>query len=246
MQKDPKQNTLLRFFHSDFFTRDLFNLFGKSALKGLILIERMVLLVDRNPTRPNLAYLKAAARQSEEVGWVNSVIVVMLLAVTVNSNLVAVGKDSMKLPEWIKPLMSMTQIYQKWGMFAPYPLRDDGWFVFDGQLVSGGRVNLLTGEPVSFEKPKSIAATFIDPYWRKYFSNIWQQAWAPYRVHLGWYLCRKWNGRISVDRKPQPGEDPDSDKVREIVIYYMRRLTHSPEEAPHPIEKIWIYSHTCF
>jgi hypothetical protein len=104
----------------------------------------------------------------------------------------------------------------------------------------------LTGEPVSFEKPVNVAESFIDPYWRKYFSNIWLESWASYRVHFGRYLCREWNGEVLSAPAPKLGEEPHSKMVKQIDIYYMRRLTPAPHEAPQPIEKLLVWSHTCF
>ena len=41
-----------------------------------------------------------------------------------------------------QPLRAL-HLQQNWGMFAPYPRLDDGWYVAEGQLVSGERVDVF-------------------------------------------------------------------------------------------------------
>ncbi|MBM3792869.1 MAG: hypothetical protein FJW31_02150 [Acidobacteria bacterium] len=83
---------------------------------------------------------------------------------------------------------------QRWDMFAPCPLKDDGWYLIPGKLKSGEEVDLATGGGVVFhEKPEDVAAHYRTQRRRKYLLNLWAADHSGYRVHFARYLCRSWN-----------------------------------------------------
>ena len=102
---------------------------------------------------------------------------------------------SFTLPERTVP-RTFLGLDQYWGMFAPSPSREDGWYVIPGELRDGQKVDLMpitrddyTMHPISYEKPQDIPATYKNEHWRKYLENIYNQDHAGQRpvlrpVHL--------------------------------------------------------------
>lgn len=140
----------------------------------------------------------------------------------------------LKSPWW--EIGSILQINQRWTLFAPYPTKDDGWYVIDAELFSGERVDpLRDGRPVTFEKPESIATLMKDSMWRKYLMNLWLKAYNPYRLHFGRYLCRTWNTAHSGDQQ-----------IKTMHIYFMLETTPPPGDPLPPAEKNLVWRHYCF
>lgn len=46
-------------------------------------------------------------------------------------------------PGYPRPLMMLLGLNQKWDMFAPRPVVEDGWYVIDGTLRNGRHVDLF-------------------------------------------------------------------------------------------------------
>ncbi len=88
---------------------------------------------------------------------------------------------------------------QIWDMFAPSPLRDDGWYVVAGTLSDGRRVDVagvLRGDQslrrISWRRPDSIRATYRSERWRKYLEEV-RNRFPGLTPNLGRYICRSWN-----------------------------------------------------
>ncbi len=138
-------------------------------------------------------------------------------------------------PSWIRLVTQTLQLNHDWKLFAPNPLRDDGWWVVDGVTRSGARLDPLTGREPTFEKPRHIASQF-DIRWRKYLYNISQQRLAPHRLYLGRYLTRK-----------NHQKETDGNQLVSFDIYYLLELTQPPgTPQPFPVEKIRLWHHECF
>ncbi len=138
---------------------------------------------------------------------------------------------------------------QRWSMFSPNPQTEDGWFVVEGTLVDGARVDLLpdlvgagvgpnsadraTARGIRWEKPALISSQFTDQRWLLYFLQL---VGAPTAVQLrGFadYVCRFWNGM-----------EPRSQALRRFALQYMR-FEHLPEGRTTPVEKIQLIAGSC-
>lgn len=130
----------------------------------------------------------------------------------------------------------VTRIDQKWGMFAPFPTREDGWYVIPATLKDGTEIDLWNGgEPVRWAKPAHVVATYANQRWRKYMMNMWQKDYAAHRLHFGRYQCRAWNRD-----HPRVG-----DKLTSFEIYFMEEFTQPNYQEP-TIRKVKLWSHDCF
>lgn len=128
----------------------------------------------------------------------------------------------------------LLHINQKWNMFTPHPLRNDGWYVIEGKLESGKKIDLWRdGMPVNWQKPKLVSAMYKNQRWRKYMMNLRKKRFKRHRRHFGRYLCRKWNSR--------PGEE----KVTRIKIYYIRERT-LPNYKLSAVKKKRLWTCRCF
>jgi hypothetical protein len=116
---------------------------------------------------------------------------------------------SFTLPERTVPLGTFLGLDQYWGMFAPSPSNEDGWYVIPGELRDGRKVDLMPiirddygMHPISYEKPQDIPATYKNEHWRKYLENIYNQDHADQRLYFGQYICRQWNAGRRGPRAP--------------------------------------------
>jgi hypothetical protein len=147
---------------------------------------------------------------------------------------------SFTLPERTVPLGPFLGLDQYWGMFAPSPSKEDGWYVIPGELRDGQKVDLMpitrddySMHPISYEKPQDIPATYKNEHWRKYLENIYNQDHADQRLYFGQYICRQWNARHT-----------GADTLETFRIIYMLELT-LPDYRQSKPEKVDLWNHKC-
>ena len=104
------------------------------------------------------------------------------------------------------PLFRVLRIDQLWNMFAPFPLKDDGWWVFPARLADGSEIDLLhpeRGVP-DYRKPANYALEQENIRWITYRGRLWERQYAPqetrhYSQHAGTDARR----RHTVERVPR-------------------------------------------
>ena len=144
------------------------------------------------------------------------------------------------LPERAVPVGPFLGLDQYWGMFAPSPSKEDGWYVIPGKLQDGRKVDLMPTtrddygmHPVTYDKPQDIPATYENEHWRKYLENIYNQDHADQRLYFGQYICRQWNARYI-----------GADSLKTFRIIYMREMT-LPDNRQSKPEKVDLWNHSC-
>jgi len=128
------------------------------------------------------------------------------------------------MPDSLKDVALLTRLEQKWDMFAPTPLLDDGWYVMRGRLADGTVVDALNarpGEP-SFDKPADVAGMYPSQLWRKYMVNLAGQGYSPLRPWFARWACQQWN------LQAEPGQE-----LRGLDIYYVIERTQPPGQPPY-------------
>jgi hypothetical protein len=105
---------------------------------------------------------------------------------------------------------------QNWTLFAPHPLKEDGWFVVEAQLAEGHKLDLLTGRPPTYAKPARVSAQFRNQRWRRHFQNLWMR-YNPRHIplYLRW-AQQKWNR-----------QHPE-DSVVATKLIFVREMTELP------------------
>ena len=149
--------------------------------------------------------------------------------------------SSFTLPERISSFGLFLGLDQSWGMFAPYPSKEDGWYVIPGNLRGGQQVDVMPitrGDfdlhAVSWEKPPSVASTYKNEHWRKYLERIWDRDYSDQRLYFGQYICREWNARHT-----------GSEQLMDFQITYMLEQTLPDYQRSTP-EKVVLWEHRCF
>jgi hypothetical protein len=135
--------------------------------------------------------------------------------------------------DWIG---NITGINETWDMFAPYPLRDDGWFVIPGKLEDGSDVDVYNRveKPVSWDQPERVAATYPDDRWRSFMMNLWGADYEKYRLYYARWLCRTWNeGR------------PEGKRLASFEIDFMEKYVRLPPRES-TTKKVDLWEHECF
>jgi predicted DCC family thiol-disulfide oxidoreductase YuxK len=117
------------------------------------------------------------------------------------------------------PLL-MTRAEQYWGMFAPAPNRDDGWFVVEGRLRNGSSVEAFKGKKVvSYEKPKAVSEFYSNERWRRYMMNIATRDFKDFRPAFTLYVCRNWNEK-----------NAGPEHLDRLSVFFMQEVTPPPGE----------------
>jgi hypothetical protein len=132
-------------------------------------------------------------------------------------------------------LASMTSLGQRWTLFSPYPMLDDGWLVVEGVRRNGGRVDAWggNGKPTD-AKPVDFTRVWRNAQWVKYLVNITRSGEGEYRVYFGRYLCRTWNQSHAA-----------SDRVGAVTVSYMLELTPPPGRPIPTPRKMPLFRHDC-
>lgn len=225
-------------------------IFGSAPLLGPLL-QKLPLKVFRTPgnlvygaissNRRYLGKVSAALWKERDVSRVQAGNVVNLVTLFFIGyvglwNLKSVPRFGIDItPPWNK-LASVIRVDQKWNMFAPYPLRIDGWYVIDGELANGTKVDVFrrTVGQVSFDKPEMVSKMFKNARWRKFIMSLYEKSKKKHRLFYGKYLCRSWNDTAVSD-----------EKLQKFKIYFMKEKNVLPG-VESKVEKLMIWQHDCF
>ena len=134
-----------------------------------------------------------------------SAAVAVLIAFVLLWNLTTV--TSLTMPSALHHAGVYLGLGQKWDMFAPHPLDDDGWYVVPATLKDGRVVDLaavLRGEnkaqPLTWRKPRDLRGSYGGERWRKYLENL-RLHHPDQHLYLSRYICREWNrGRAAAQQ----------------------------------------------
>lgn len=141
--------------------------------------------------------------------------------------------DQEFVPEPLADYGRATMLAQHWNMFAPTPVRADGWYVIPATLANGTVIDLYRGGGTpSYSKPEDVAATYQNQRWRKYLQNLRQQSYTDYRLYYGRYLCREYNRNHDVT-------------VQTFNIEYVKEQT-TLAGRERPVENVTLWEHDCF
>jgi len=193
--------------------------------------------------------------------WPMNGLAFFFFALVVNWNLSSVRKQFPKAPivpsevRWVGHLLRLDQ---NWNMFAPHPLKDDGWYVMPGELFNGELVDLWGGGEPSWvpvddsdghkpilhpqdesleldrTQPELVSAMYPSQRWRKYMRNIWMKKHKALRLYYGKHLCRMWND-----------EHKGSERLKKFRIVYMKQVTPAPGEST-TVKPVQTWSHNCY
>lgn len=148
-----------------------------------------------------------------------------------------------RVPELVVPVAEGAGLYQKWAMFAPYPITITEWYVYRGTLADGTEVDLLPAlvnddprvfQPLSWDEPDDIVdQVYGNENWRKFVGNVAPGYRSDERMAVAGYICRLWNGHYGGDVT-----------LTEIDMYHMSRRT-LPDYEQAPVERDFFAHYRC-
>jgi len=130
-------------------------------------------------------------------------------------------------------LLRFLSVDQRWDMFAPEPVRADGWMMMPATLADGTRLDWLTRAPVDNGGERYSDALYSR--WVKVQERIASAAYADYRLEFGRSFCRARNLHLG------PGESP----LESFEIRYAERVIAPPGEPAVVPRDILLWSHQC-
>lgn len=150
-------------------------------------------------------------------------------------NIDAVFSKSELIPAPVRNLTSALNLHQVWDMFAPYPIKNDGWFVIEGTYSNGKVINVRSGGAVTYDKPESVVQTFSNTEWRKFLLNAWNMGNEKILVPYGKFICR---------------ENKDFEGHKEIYLEqvkfsFMKETTPPMGESFKPPELVHLLTYNC-
>lgn len=165
-----------------------------------------------------------------------SIVVGLFMILVLFKNVSTIPSVRYEVPDVLVSVSAGLRLDQIWAMFAPSPIKVDGWYVIRGQLRDGTVVdvyNRAEGEP-SWGKPTYIAQTYSDYRWRKYLSRMRKKRNERLLLHYGRYLCRSWN-------KGTPAEK----QLMTYKVHFNSQRT-LPDYQEREIKRRMIWRHDCF
>lgn len=164
--------------------------------------------------------------------WQLPVVIVMSAAMA--WNWATVGKLPFQTFDYLSPILYPLRLEQFWQMFAPFPFKDNGWYVLPGKLVDGSEVDVLRPKKgLSYEKPWSIAWDMRDMRWQVYYNRLYDTRFAKNRNLWSRYLCREWNREAA----------PEKRLVSFDIVYMLQRTP--PPGQPKKLERVVLWQHDC-
>jgi hypothetical protein len=122
----------------------------------------------------------------------------------------------------VRKAVLLTRLDQSWDMFAPYPYKDDGWYIMPGRLEGGRVVDVFRGgAAVDEAKPRSVSALYRNIRWRKYLMDLRRRRNFALGAYAA-YVCREWNRSY---------KGPDALASFEVV-FMRERARYGKKEGP--------------
>ena len=140
-------------------------------------------------------------------------------------NLADLPGSPLGFPEPARGIGRALHLEQRWDLFAPAPMRDDGWIVIPARLRDGREVDLLRGgAPLSWQPPAR--RTYRNQRWRRYLMSLVAPAHRGYRAHYARHLC---------------GSFPDATSLE---LVFMRERTMPPGQPP-VVTRVTLWRERC-
>ena len=132
-------------------------------------------------------------------------------------------------PRSLNGIGEIARVDQYWNLFAPYPTLEHGWYVVDARLRDGTELDILTGKPLTWEKPALVSAAYINERWRKYRINLWLASNSQYRPYYARWLCRQWNTSHSGNKQ----------LARLEIVFVLEKALPNYQLSPQERMPIW-------
>lgn len=166
---------------------------------------------------------------------ITSFLAILFLAYIFTWNLKSVY--TLSLPPKAYAVGSFLRLDQLWNMFAPFPLKEDGWYVIPAKLRNGKEVDLFKeGEAVCWEHPKYCAKEYKNDRWRSFMMNIlFDESNGIMLSNYASFLCREWNETHSYEENLVSFE----------IVFMSKTNRYQFEGPPENNQKVILWQHFC-
>lgn len=160
------------------------------------------------------------------------IIGLFLFVLTTNSLRRGLASYTQVFPDWLDAVGRVTGLDQRWNMFSPKAWEYGSWFIVEGTLADGARVNLWRpGAPIPDAKPVNVSAMYESVPWRRIMVTLKEYNERPHQQGVLEYFVRRWNemhevhqnvtnARIVLNkqRTPPPEASPDDTPLEQEVL----------------------------
>ncbi|HKI38576.1 MAG TPA: HTTM domain-containing protein [Gemmataceae bacterium] len=190
------------------------------------LVPRLGRFVSRRSATDPAKPAEAATAAPASLSPLATGVVVLCLAYVCLCNVLALQEEG---GGFILARIKGIGIDQAWGMFAPFPNREDGWYVVEARLQNGTTVDPFRGGPVIWEKPPRISALYPSIRWAAYLSLLRRDEYDLYRPYFANYLGHRWNT-----------EHVGGETAESVEVYYMLRFIQPDYTATEPKKRLLV------
>jgi len=200
----------------------LFGLFPSSVMDWLELKFARSKVVIKTPSIP----VKGFKLRKKIFGYFKNSVIAITIIFCLFLNISNLPAFPYELDTQLFQCMKFLKLDQNWGMFSPYILKEDGWFVYSGFCSNGRHIDIRHNlDSVAFTKPQYLVAEHESDRWRKFEENYTSINNNFMRPHYCKYLLNKWNH-----------EHPEK-QITDLTIYFMQE-TSLPDYQTKPLKKI--------
>ncbi len=136
------------------------------------------------------------------------------------------------------PAFRILRLDQLWNLFAPWPNKEDGWWLAPAKLGDGSEIDLLhpsRGAP-DYSKAAEQAAGHAGLRWLALHGRLWEEQYADHRRHYADYLCGHWNLHHH--------DDPARRALSLKLVYMLERTP--PPGGTAQLEQVVTLQHQCY
>jgi hypothetical protein len=182
-------------------------------------------------------FSKTVQQQLTSFGcWMTNALCTVAMVTILVWNIMNLNKnDNFKIPSPLYEIGHLLRVAQYWAMFAPFPYREDGWFVVESTLFNNSTWNTFHNIPVSYDKPKNLSEYNGGSMWRKYMSYFPKKKYKNYLPYFGKWLCRSWNNKHA-----------EPERINYTELYFMEQFVPHYPSTERTVEKKLIWRHNCF
>ena len=139
------------------------------------------------------------------------------------------------IPRTMARVIKFTGLWQRWNLFAPYPMLVDGWVVVPGKFEDGAVFDLRSGHTVNDNMQRWFWGP--DARWKKYERNLSKKSYRP--LYFAWAAryCREYNTHQGR---------PEGQRLATLELQFRHRYSHDPGGQPNLFETRLLWKHWCY
>ncbi len=146
-------------------------------------------------------FKKQASFFSPKLKWLNNLVVTLIVLLCLALNLGSIPTYPFELDNQSMKLINVMRLNQFWGMFSPYILKEESWYVHEGFTHEGKHWDLYYNLPyIIVDKPRHLVKHYKSDRWRKLAENIQRDEYSFLRPLYCKYYLKKWN-RLHPENK---------------------------------------------